>query len=162
MKTVLNWKKTTQQQMTFIVLRAYSFIHAFSCTIFHIHALEPLALCGCSHTILNEAPSGLCLFRAAAAHFKAQEHAASSTPAQARHQILMSAIVKSPEHQPNPSSLLNPSTRSKETSTPEGQCSSADGDVLFEISLTEQISRFSVVVFISFFLPCLSPLIVLS
>lgn len=55
-----------------------------------------------------------------AAHFKAQEHVTSSTPAQARHQILMSAIVKSPEHQPNPSSLLNPSTRSKETSTPEG------------------------------------------
>lgn len=62
-----------------------------------------------------------CLFSDAAAHFKAQEHVASSTPAQARHQILMSAIVKSPEHQPNPSSLLNPSTRSKETSTPEGQ-----------------------------------------
>lgn len=56
----------------------------------------------------------------AAAHFKAQEHVAPSTPAQARHQILMSAIVKSPEHQPNPSSLLNPSTRCKETSTPEG------------------------------------------
>lgn len=55
-----------------------------------------------------------------AAHFKAQEHVAPSTPAQARHQILMSAIVKSPEHQPNPSSLLNPSTRCKETSTPEG------------------------------------------
>lgn len=55
-----------------------------------------------------------------AAHFKAQDHVAPSTPAQARHQILMSAIVKSPEHQPNPSSLLNPSTRSKETSTPEG------------------------------------------
>lgn len=59
-------------------------------------------------------------FGATAAHFKVQEHMASSTPAQARHQILMSAIVKSPEHQPNPSSLLNPSTRSKETSTPEG------------------------------------------
>ncbi|XP_030275569.1 citron Rho-interacting kinase isoform X3 [Sparus aurata] len=57
--------------------------------------------------------------REEAAHFKAQEHVAPSTPAQARHQILMSAIVKSPEHQPNPSSLLNPSTRCKETSTPE-------------------------------------------
>ncbi|XP_054883322.1 citron rho-interacting kinase isoform X1 [Poeciliopsis prolifica] len=57
--------------------------------------------------------------REEAAHFKAQEHLAPSTPAQARHQILMSAIVKSPEHQPNPSSLLNPSTRCKETSTPE-------------------------------------------
>uniref|UniRef100_I3KTN0 Citron Rho-interacting kinase n=1 Tax=Oreochromis niloticus TaxID=8128 RepID=I3KTN0_ORENI len=57
--------------------------------------------------------------REEAAHFKAQDHVAPSTPAQARHQILMSAIVKSPEHQPNPSSLLNPSTRCKETSTPE-------------------------------------------
>lgn len=57
--------------------------------------------------------------REEAAHFKAQEHVAPSTPAQARHQILMSAIVKSPEHQPNASSLLNPSTRCKETSTPE-------------------------------------------
>ncbi|XP_061731299.1 citron rho-interacting kinase isoform X7 [Nerophis ophidion] len=57
--------------------------------------------------------------REEAAHFKAQDHLAPSTPAQARHQILMSAIVKSPEHQPNPCGLLNPSTRSKETSTPE-------------------------------------------
>ncbi|XP_056130330.1 citron Rho-interacting kinase [Lampris incognitus] len=57
--------------------------------------------------------------REEAAHFKAQEHVAPSTPAQARQQILMSAIVKSPEHQPNPSSLLNPSSRCKETSTPE-------------------------------------------
>ncbi|KAM4613835.1 citron rho-interacting kinase [Polymixia lowei] len=57
--------------------------------------------------------------REEAAHFKAQEHVAPSTPAQARQQILMSAIVKSPEHQPNPSSLLNPSARCKETSTPE-------------------------------------------
>ena len=57
----------------------------------------------------------------AAAHFKAQEHAGPSTPAQARQQILMSAIVKSPEHQPNPSGLLNPSTRCKETATPEGE-----------------------------------------
>ncbi|XP_022521555.2 citron rho-interacting kinase isoform X2 [Astyanax mexicanus] len=59
--------------------------------------------------------------REEAAHFKAQEHVAPSTPASARHQILMSAIVKSPERQPNPSSLLNPasSARRKETSTPE-------------------------------------------
>ncbi|XP_071750533.1 citron Rho-interacting kinase [Centroberyx gerrardi] len=57
--------------------------------------------------------------REEAAHFKAQDYVAPSTPAQARQQILMSAIVKSPEHQPNPSSLLNPSTRCKETSTPE-------------------------------------------
>ncbi|KAL6463747.1 hypothetical protein MHYP_G00281380 [Metynnis hypsauchen] len=59
--------------------------------------------------------------REEAAHFKAQEHVAPSTPASARHQIIMSAIVKSPERQPNPSSLLNPasSARRKETSTPE-------------------------------------------
>lgn len=58
-----------------------------------------------------------------AAHFKTQEHVAPSTPASARHQLLMSAIVKSPERQPNPSSLLNPasSARRKETSTPEGE-----------------------------------------
>ncbi|XP_076867854.1 LOW QUALITY PROTEIN: citron Rho-interacting kinase [Brachyhypopomus gauderio] len=59
--------------------------------------------------------------REEAAHFKAQEHVAPSTPASARHQILMSAIVKSPERQPNPSGLLNPasSARRKESSTPE-------------------------------------------
>ncbi|XP_058238687.1 citron rho-interacting kinase isoform X1 [Hemibagrus wyckioides] len=59
--------------------------------------------------------------REEAAHFKSQEHVAPSTPASARHQLLMSAIVKSPERQPNPSSLLNPasSARRKETSTPE-------------------------------------------
>ncbi|XP_051956572.1 citron rho-interacting kinase-like [Xyrauchen texanus] len=56
-----------------------------------------------------------------AAHFKVQEHVAPSTPASARQQILMSAIVKSPERQPNPSSLLNPSSsaRRKENSTPD-------------------------------------------
>ncbi|XP_028827220.1 citron Rho-interacting kinase isoform X2 [Denticeps clupeoides] len=59
--------------------------------------------------------------REEAAHFKAQEHPAPSTPASARQQIIMSAIVKSPEHQPNPSSLLAPasSARRKENSTPE-------------------------------------------
>ncbi|XP_063067076.1 citron rho-interacting kinase isoform X5 [Engraulis encrasicolus] len=58
--------------------------------------------------------------REEAAHFKAQEHVAPSTPASARQQIIMSAIVKSPEHQPNPSSLLAPSsTRRKDPSTPE-------------------------------------------
>nr|XP_055054217.1 citron rho-interacting kinase isoform X5 [Misgurnus anguillicaudatus] len=58
--------------------------------------------------------------REEAAHFKAQEHVPPSVPA-ARQQILMSAIVKSPERQPNPSSLLNPSSsaRRKENSTPE-------------------------------------------
>uniref|UniRef100_A0A672KZU4 Citron rho-interacting serine/threonine kinase n=1 Tax=Sinocyclocheilus grahami TaxID=75366 RepID=A0A672KZU4_SINGR len=59
--------------------------------------------------------------REEAAHFKVQEHMAPSTPASARQQILMSAIVKSPERQPNPSSLLNTSSsaRRKESSTPE-------------------------------------------
>ncbi|XP_051981423.1 citron rho-interacting kinase [Xyrauchen texanus] len=59
--------------------------------------------------------------REEAVHFKAQEHVAPPTPALARQQILMSAIVKSPERQPNPSSLLNPSSsaRRKENSTPE-------------------------------------------
>ncbi|XP_029108972.1 citron Rho-interacting kinase isoform X2 [Scleropages formosus] len=54
-------------------------------------------------------------------HFKGLEHGGPSTPAMARQQIIMSAIVKSPEHQPNPSSLLAPSSssRRKETSTPE-------------------------------------------
>ncbi|XP_048875200.1 citron rho-interacting kinase isoform X3 [Brienomyrus brachyistius] len=54
-------------------------------------------------------------------HFKAMEHGGPSTPATARQQIIMSAIVKSPEHQPNPSSLLAPSSssRRKEISTPE-------------------------------------------
>uniref|UniRef100_A0A673X3S1 Citron Rho-interacting kinase n=1 Tax=Salmo trutta TaxID=8032 RepID=A0A673X3S1_SALTR len=58
--------------------------------------------------------------REEAAHFKASEHA-PATPASARQQILMSAIVKSPERQPNPSSLLAPSSsaRCKESSTPE-------------------------------------------
>uniref|UniRef100_A0A8C8CB57 Citron Rho-interacting kinase n=1 Tax=Oncorhynchus tshawytscha TaxID=74940 RepID=A0A8C8CB57_ONCTS len=58
--------------------------------------------------------------REEAAHFKASEHA-PATPAFARQQILMSAIVKSPELQPNPSILLAPSSsaRCKESSTPE-------------------------------------------
>nr|XP_015221332.1 PREDICTED: citron Rho-interacting kinase [Lepisosteus oculatus] len=59
--------------------------------------------------------------REEAAHFKTGDHQAPSTPATARQQIIMSAIVKSPEHQPNPISLLAPSSssRRKETSTPE-------------------------------------------
>nr|XP_043879438.1 citron Rho-interacting kinase isoform X2 [Solea senegalensis] len=75
--------------------------------------------CGELEEALQKMKIELRSLREEAAHFKAQEHVAPSTPAQARHQILMSAIVKSPEHQPNPSSLLNPSTRCKETSTPE-------------------------------------------
>ncbi|KAJ8285784.1 hypothetical protein GJAV_G00030920 [Gymnothorax javanicus] len=59
--------------------------------------------------------------REEATHLKAVEHGAPATPATARQQIILSAIVKSPEHQPNPSSLLAPSssTRRKENSTPE-------------------------------------------
>ncbi|KAJ8379503.1 hypothetical protein SKAU_G00002810 [Synaphobranchus kaupii] len=59
--------------------------------------------------------------REEAVHFKALEHGAPATPSMARQQIIMSAIVKSPEHQPNPSSLLAPSSssRRKENSTPE-------------------------------------------
>uniref|UniRef100_A0A8C4T6J6 Citron Rho-interacting kinase n=1 Tax=Erpetoichthys calabaricus TaxID=27687 RepID=A0A8C4T6J6_ERPCA len=58
--------------------------------------------------------------REEATHFKAGDHPAPSTPATARQQIIMSAIVKSPEHQPNPISLLAPpSSRRKESSTPE-------------------------------------------
>ncbi|XP_067360962.1 citron Rho-interacting kinase isoform X3 [Channa argus] len=75
--------------------------------------------CGELEEALQKMRIELRSLREEAAHFKAQEHVGPSTPAQARHQILMSAIVKSPEHQPNPSSLLNPSTRCKETSTPE-------------------------------------------
>ncbi|XP_058850206.1 citron Rho-interacting kinase-like isoform X2 [Acipenser ruthenus] len=58
--------------------------------------------------------------REEAAHAKAVDHVAPSTPATARQQIIMSAIVKSPEHQPNPVSLLAPpSSHRKESSTPE-------------------------------------------
>ncbi|XP_078277235.1 citron Rho-interacting kinase-like isoform X8 [Rhinoraja longicauda] len=58
--------------------------------------------------------------REEAAHLKTVDHQPQSTPATARHQILMSAIVRSPEHQPNPISLLAPpSSNRKESSTPE-------------------------------------------
>ncbi|XP_062890138.1 citron Rho-interacting kinase isoform X4 [Mobula hypostoma] len=58
--------------------------------------------------------------REEAAHLKTVDHQSQSTPASARHQILMSAIVRSPEHQPNPVSLLAPpSSHRKESSTPE-------------------------------------------
>lgn len=56
-----------------------------------------------------------------AAHRKATDHPHPSTPATARQQIAMSAIVRSPEHQPSAMSLLAPpSSRRKESSTPEG------------------------------------------
>ncbi|EDM13858.1 citron, isoform CRA_b [Rattus norvegicus] len=58
--------------------------------------------------------------REEAAHRKATDHPHPSTPATARQQIAMSAIVRSPEHQPSAMSLLAPpSSRRKEASTPE-------------------------------------------
>nr|XP_030716234.1 citron Rho-interacting kinase isoform X8 [Globicephala melas] len=58
--------------------------------------------------------------REEAAHRKATDHPHPSTPATARQQIAMSAIVRSPEHQPSALSLLAPpSSRRKESSTPE-------------------------------------------
>uniref|UniRef100_A0A8C5LDX7 Citron Rho-interacting kinase n=1 Tax=Jaculus jaculus TaxID=51337 RepID=A0A8C5LDX7_JACJA len=58
--------------------------------------------------------------REEAAHRKAADHPHPSTPATARQQIAMSAIVRSPEHQPSAMSLLAPpSSRRKEASTPE-------------------------------------------
>ncbi|NWI84413.1 CTRO kinase, partial [Pitta sordida] len=58
--------------------------------------------------------------REEAAHRKISDHPHPSTPATARQQIIMSAIVLSPEHQPTPISLLAPpSSRRKESSTPE-------------------------------------------
>uniref|UniRef100_A0A8C6YFR3 non-specific serine/threonine protein kinase n=1 Tax=Naja naja TaxID=35670 RepID=A0A8C6YFR3_NAJNA len=55
-----------------------------------------------------------------AAHRKITDHPHPATPATARQQIIMSAIVRSPEHQPTPISLLAPpSSRRKEASTPE-------------------------------------------
>ncbi|XP_040206449.1 citron Rho-interacting kinase isoform X2 [Rana temporaria] len=54
------------------------------------------------------------------AHLKVAEHPVPSTPGTARQQIIMSALVRSPEHQPNAVSLLaNPSSRRKESSAPE-------------------------------------------
>ncbi|KAF6080789.1 citron rho-interacting serine/threonine kinase [Phyllostomus discolor] len=58
--------------------------------------------------------------REEAAHRKATDHPHPSTPATARQQIAMSAIVRSPEHQPSAMSLLAPpSSRRKESSAPE-------------------------------------------
>ncbi|XP_019362325.1 PREDICTED: citron Rho-interacting kinase isoform X6 [Gavialis gangeticus] len=58
--------------------------------------------------------------REEAAHRKITDHPHPSTPATARQQIIMSAIVRSPEHQPTPISLLAPpSSHRKESSTPE-------------------------------------------
>uniref|UniRef100_A0A3B3QXA9 Citron rho-interacting serine/threonine kinase n=1 Tax=Paramormyrops kingsleyae TaxID=1676925 RepID=A0A3B3QXA9_9TELE len=63
--------------------------------------------------------------REEAAHFKALEHSAPgptpTTPALTRQQTVLSAAVKSPEHQAKPSSLLAPSNsgRRKEAPTPE-------------------------------------------
>ncbi|XP_043925695.1 citron Rho-interacting kinase [Protopterus annectens] len=49
-------------------------------------------------------------------HHKSSEHA-PSTPATARQQIIMSAIVRSPERQPHPISLLAPPTSRRKEST---------------------------------------------
>ncbi|XP_072271580.1 citron Rho-interacting kinase isoform X4 [Pyxicephalus adspersus] len=58
--------------------------------------------------------------REEAAHLKVAEHPVPSTPGTARQQIIMSALVRSPEHQPNAVSLLAPpSSRRKESSAPE-------------------------------------------
>ncbi|KAB1255417.1 Citron Rho-interacting kinase, partial [Camelus dromedarius] len=60
--------------------------------------------------------------REEAAHRKATDHPHPSTPATARQQIAMSAIVRSPEHQPSAMSLLAPpSSRRKESATPEAE-----------------------------------------
>ncbi|KAM6965706.1 citron Rho-interacting kinase [Aplochiton taeniatus] len=58
--------------------------------------------------------------REEAVQYKALEHGNQATPAAARQQIMMSAMVKSPEHQ-QVSSGINPSSsgRRKETPTPE-------------------------------------------
>ncbi|KAM4810450.1 citron Rho-interacting kinase [Rhinophrynus dorsalis] len=58
--------------------------------------------------------------REEAAHLKVSDHPIPSTPGTARQQIIMSALVRSPEHQPNAVSLLAPqSSRRKESSNPE-------------------------------------------
>lgn len=58
----------------------------------------------------------------AAAHLKVIDHPLPSTPGTARQQIIMSALVRSPEHQPNAVSLLAPqSSRRKESPAPEGE-----------------------------------------
>ncbi|KAG9487318.1 hypothetical protein GDO78_007270 [Eleutherodactylus coqui] len=58
--------------------------------------------------------------REEAAHLKVVDHPLPSTPGTARQQIIMSALVRSPEHQPNAVGLLAPqSSRRKEASAPE-------------------------------------------
>uniref|UniRef100_A0A6I8RN94 Citron Rho-interacting kinase n=1 Tax=Xenopus tropicalis TaxID=8364 RepID=A0A6I8RN94_XENTR len=58
--------------------------------------------------------------REEAAHLKVSDHPVPSTPGTARQQIIMSALVRSPEHQPNAVSLLAPqNSRRKESSAPE-------------------------------------------
>lgn len=51
-----------------------------------------------------------------------KDHGNSTNPAAARQQMIMSSIVKSPEHQQGPTSLApSNSGRRKETATPEGE-----------------------------------------
>ncbi|XP_068099744.1 citron Rho-interacting kinase [Hyperolius riggenbachi] len=58
--------------------------------------------------------------REEAAHLKVSDHPIPSTPGTARQQIIMSALVRSPEHQPTAVGLLtSQSSRRKESSAPE-------------------------------------------
>ncbi|XP_056141461.1 citron Rho-interacting kinase [Lampris incognitus] len=58
--------------------------------------------------------------REEAVQYKAMEHSNSTNPATARQQMMMSAMVKSPEHQQGPSNLApSNSGRRKEAATPE-------------------------------------------
>ncbi|XP_046904002.1 citron rho-interacting kinase [Hypomesus transpacificus] len=59
--------------------------------------------------------------REEAVQYKGLEHGAPPTPASARQQMMMSALVKSPEHKQGPSQLASSSSsgRRKETATPE-------------------------------------------
>ncbi|GAB1290070.1 Citron Rho-interacting kinase [Apodemus speciosus] len=78
------------------------------------------ARCAELEEALQKTRSELRSAREEAAHRKATDHPHPSTPATARQQIAMSAIVRSPEHQPSAMSLLAPpSSRRKESSTPE-------------------------------------------
>uniref|UniRef100_A0A3P9HNT4 Citron rho-interacting serine/threonine kinase b n=1 Tax=Oryzias latipes TaxID=8090 RepID=A0A3P9HNT4_ORYLA len=55
------------------------------------------------------------------------EHGSAANPAAARQQIIMSAMVKSPEHQQGPSNLApSNSGRRKDTPTPEGESHQRD------------------------------------
>lgn len=66
----------------------------------------------------------LSLYTHPAVQYKPVDHGGTpDTPATTRQQMMMSAMVKSPEHQQGPSSLLATSNsgRRKEVATPEGE-----------------------------------------